>query len=228
MWIFPKQNEVIKAVLTGIETAKSNFTHWTTQELFLSETISQFLTIHVSQEIAKIKNTPEIFIDATVADILRCSLPQRNEFNQFMEKNDIKNDSFSLTLDQRFEHKNDDDSISRVIISINHVLGNTKSDYVNIMNTMCKMIDKKNENDSTLDYGIFALYLDIPDNARKKTETRLKDILDAFDSIVFSRENLKSYYKGISINKIENVGEWCMGCYVVEPVFNKAFKEVSM
>ena len=46
MCIFPKQNKVIK-------TAQSNFTHWTVQELFQSETIS------------KIKNNHKIFIDAT-------------------------------------------------------------------------------------------------------------------------------------------------------------------
>jgi len=227
MSVFPKQNDVINAVLKGIETAKSNFTHWTAQELFLCETISKFLTIHVSQEIAKIKNTPEIFIDTTVADILRCSLPKRNEFKQFMEKKNMKNDSFSLTLDERFSHKSDDDSISRVVISVNHVLGYTKTDYTNSMDTMCKMIERKNQKDSTLDYGIFALYLDISNTARKKTESRLKDILDAFDSIILTKENLKSYYKGISINKIENVGEWCMGCYIVEPVFNQYFKEVK-
>ena len=227
MSVFPKQNEVINAVLTGIKTAKGNFTNWTTQELFLSETISKFLTVHISQEIAKIKNTPEIFMDATVADILRCSLPQKNEFKQFMEKKNMKNDSFSLTLDERFEHKSEDDSISRVVISVNHVVGNTKPEYINSIDTMCKIIDRKNQKDSTLDYGIIALYLDISNTARKKSESRLKDILDAFDSVILSRKNLKSYYKGISINKIENVGEWCMGCYIVEPVFDQYFKEVK-
>ena len=223
MSVFPKQNEVVNAVLDGIKTAKSNFTQWTAQELFLSESISKFLTIHISQEIAKIENTPEIFIDATVADILRCSLPKRDGFKQFMEKKNIKNDVFSLTLDERFEHKSINDSTSRVVISVNHVVGNSKPEYLNDMNTMCKMIDRKKENDSSLDYGIFAFYLDISNTARKKSETRLKDITDALDSIVLSKDNLKSYYKGMAINKIENVGEWCMGCYVVEPVFDQSF-----
>ncbi len=227
MCVFPKQNDVVCAILKGIKTARCNFANWTAQELFLTESITKFFTIHISQEIAKIKNSPKIFMDVTVADILKCSLSKRNNFKKFMEKENMKNDSFSLTLDERFDNRNNDDSISRVIISVNHICGNTKSEFENSINMMCKMIDRKNQKDSSLDYGVFALYLDVSNTARKKSESRLKEILNLFDKIVLEKQNLKSYYKGISINKIENVGEWCMGCYVVEPIFNESLKEVN-
>ena len=86
MNIFPKKEAIINAVLLGIENAKRNYSFWTCDELYLSYAPPKFLSIHVAQEIAKLDNAPEIFIDATVSDILRCSLPNRSAFREFMRK----------------------------------------------------------------------------------------------------------------------------------------------
>jgi hypothetical protein len=81
---------------------------------------------------------------------------------------------------------------------------------------MCKMLERENKNDSTLDYGIFGFYLDISSSARKDARQRLDNIIEAFDKIVASYKNLKSSFKGGEIKKIDKVGEWCIGCYVIE------------
>lgn len=215
--IFPKKDEVIEAVLKGLKTAKSNYSFWTKDELYLSYAPAKFLSIHVSQEIAKLENAPEIFIDATIADILRCSLPKRDAFRRFMKEHYITQDVFCITLDERFEHKSDNDSISRVIMSIKNGVRNVKEEYKNDVETMCKMLNRENKEDSTLDYAVFAFYLDISNTARKRSEKRVNEIVEAFDNIVADYKNLKSYFKGGEINKIENIGEWCVGCYVIEP-----------
>ncbi len=215
--IFPKKDEVIEAVLKGLKTAKSNYSFWTKDELYLSYAPAKFLSIHVSQEIAKLENAPEIFIDATIADILRCSLPKRDAFRTFMKEHYITQDVFCITLDERFEHKSDNDSISRVIMSIKNGVRNVKEEYKNDVETMCKMLNRDNKEDSTLDYAVFAFYLDISNTARKRSEKRVNEIVEAFDNIVADYKNLKSYFKGGEINKIENIGEWCVGCYVIEP-----------
>ncbi len=216
---FPTQDMVVDAVITGINTAKSNFTHWTGDELYLSYAPPRFLTIHISQEIAKLQFPPEIFIDATVADILRCSLPKRDGFKSFMQERKIVQDIFHLTLDERFEHKSDNDSISRVIMTIKNGVRNVQSEYTNEIERICKMLDREKKEDSKLDYGIFAFYLDISSGARKKSKKRFDEIIDSFDEVVKNYKNLKSNSKGGKINVIENIGEWCVGCYIIEPTF---------
>lgn len=214
---FPTQNEIVDSVIQGIRTAKANFTFWTADELYLSYAPPKFLTIHVSQEIAKLENAPEIFIDATIADILRCSLPKRDAFRDFMKKHYITQDVICLTLDERFEHKSDNDSVSRVIMSIKNGVRNVQEEYKHDIEVMCKMLNRESKEESTLDYGLFAFYLDISSTARKKSEKRLEEIIESFDKIVASHKNLKSSFKGGDINKIENIGEWCVGCYIIEP-----------
>ena len=214
---FPSQEEIVNAVVTGIKTAKTNYTFWTADDLFLSYAPPKFLTIHVSQEIAKLQNSPEIFIDATIADILRCSLPKRDDFRDFMRKHYITQDVICLTLDERFEHKSDNDSISRVIMSLKNGVRNVQEEYKNDIDVMCKMLDRDSKEESTLDYGIFAFYLDISNTARKKSEKRVEEIIESFDKIVLGFSNLKSTFKGGDINKIDNIGEWCVGCYIIEP-----------
>jgi len=214
---FPTQEQIVDSVLKGITTAKTNYSFWTADDLYLSYAPPKFLTIHVSQEIAKLENAPEIFIDATIADILRCSLPKRDAFRWFMSENNIAQDVICLTLDERFEHKSDNDSISRVIMSIRNGVRNAQEEYKYDVELMCKMLQRQDSNESTLDYGLFAFYLDISSTARKKSEKRIEEIIEAFDEIVSSYKNLKSSFKGGDINKIENIGEWCVGCYIIEP-----------
>ncbi len=131
MYSFPKQEKIVDSVLNGIKTAKYNFTYWTADELYLSYAPPKFLTIHVSQEIAKLQNAPEIFIDPTIADILRCSLPKRDAFREFMKQKYLSQDFMSLALDERFEHKTDNDSISRVVMSIKNGVRNVQEEYKN-------------------------------------------------------------------------------------------------
>ncbi|PPK60803.1 hypothetical protein B0F89_11653 [Malaciobacter marinus] len=216
---FPSQDEIVKCVIDGIITAKNNFTFWTADELYLSYAPPRFLTIHVSQEIAKLKNTPEIFIDATIADILRCSLPSRDTFREFMKQRYLTQDVLCLTLDERFEHKSDNDSISRVIMSLKNGVRNVKEEYKYEIEKICKMLYRTSLEDSTLDYGIFAFYLDISSSARKKSEQRIKEIIESFDKIVNSFENLQSRLEGGKINIIPNIGEWAVCCYIIEPKF---------
>ncbi|QKJ21792.1 hypothetical protein [Poseidonibacter lekithochrous] len=216
---FPPQNEIIDSILKGMITAKTNYTFWTADELYLSYAPPKFLTIHVSQEIAKLENSPEIFIDATIADILRCSLPKRDSFRWFMSENNITQDVICLTLDERFEHKSDNDSISKVIMSIRNGVRNAQDEYKHDIDLICKMLSRDKKEESTLDYGVFAFYLDISNTARKKSTRRIEEIVESFDKIVASHKNLKSSFKGGDINIIENIGEWCVGCYVIEPTF---------
>lgn len=216
MSVFPIKDDVINAVIAGIENAKRNYTFWTSDELYLSYAPPKFLTIHVAQEIGKLTNAPEIFIDATVSDILRCSLPNRTDYKDFMRKNYIMDRLLCLTLDERFIHKSDNDSVSKVIMSLKNGVRNVQEEYKNDVELMCKMLQRDNASDSTLDYGIFAFYLDISSSARKNAQERLDNIIESFDLIVASHKNLKSSFKGGSIKKIEKVGEWCIGCYVIE------------
>ncbi len=214
---FPSQDEVISAIITGIKTAKNNFTYWTADELFLSYAPPKFLTIHVSQEIAKLQNAPEIFIDASIADILRCSLPKRDAFRDFMKQKYLTQDVMCLTLDERFDHKTDNDSVSRVIMSLKNGVRNVQEEYKYEVEKMCKMLERDKKEESKLDYGVFAFYLDISNSARKKSQQRLDEIIQSFDKIVLNHKNLKSNFRGGNINIIENIGEWCVGCYIIEP-----------
>ncbi len=218
---FPAQKEIVNSVIKGIITAKNNFTFWTADELYLSYAPAKFLTIHISQEISKLENAPELFIDATVSDILRCSLPSRSIFRDFMKQKYLIQDTLCLTLDERFPHKSDNDSVSRVIMSIKNGVRNVKEEYKFEIEKMCKMIQREKESDSTLDYALFAFYLDISNSARKKSEQRIKEVIDSFDKIVNSFENLKSKFKGGDINIIPNIGEWAVGCYIIEPTFKE-------
>ncbi len=218
---FPSKEEVINATIKGIRSAKANYSHWTADELYLSYAPPKFLTIHVSQEIAKLENSPEIFIDATIADILRCSLPDRSAFRDFMKEKYLTQEVMCLTLDERFEHKTDNDSISRVVMSIKNGVRNVQEEYKHEVEKMCKMLDRENLSDSTLDYGVFAFYLDISNSARKKSQKRLDEIIESFDNIVSKFDNLKSNFEGGEINLIDNIGEWCVGCYIIEPDLNK-------
>ena len=218
---FPTQEEVLKAILEGIEVAKENFLFWTNERLYLSHAPQKMLSIHVAQEIAKIKNAPEIFIDATVADILRCSLKDREAYYTYMRKNSLKQGTFSITLDERFKHQNDNDSISRVIISIKNGIRNPKSEYTYEIERICKMLDTSKEEDSSLDYGVLAFYSDLSASARKKLNIRIPTIINSFDEIVEKFPNLKSKFIGGEIRKVENIGEYSIGAYVIERALEK-------
>lgn len=217
MNIFPEKNDVIDAVLIGIENAKNNYSFWTCDELYLSYAPPKFLSIHVAQQIAKLNNAPEIFLDATVSDILRCSLPGRSDFREFMKQNYIMDRTICITLDERFQHTSDNDSVSRVIMSLKNGVRNVQQEYIDDIELMCKMLQRENKNDTTLDYAVFGFYLDISSSARKKAQVRLDAIIEAFDNIVSKFNNLKSTFKGGTVKKIEKVGEWCIGCYIIEP-----------
>ena len=216
MGTFPIKDDVINAVIAGIENAKRNYTFWTSDDLYLSYAPAKFLSIHVAQEVAKLSNSPELFIDATISDILRCSLPNRTDFKEFMKKNYIIDRLLCLTLDERFQHKSDNDSVSKVIMCLKNGVRNVQEEYKNDIEVMCKMLQRDKKEDSTLDYAIFAFYLDISSSARKNAKERLENIIESFDSIVASHKNLKSSFKGGDIKKIDKVGEWCIGCYVIE------------
>ncbi|MDY0264513.1 MAG: hypothetical protein RBR12_04945, partial [Sulfurospirillum cavolei] len=99
---FPSQERVVQAVLEGITQAEKNFLFWTNNRLSLSSGPQKILCIHVAQALGLIENAPEVFIDASVSDILRCSLPNRKAFKTFMEKNALSQGAFSITLDERF------------------------------------------------------------------------------------------------------------------------------
>ena len=172
MGIFPLKDDVINAVIAGIEDAKRNYTFWTSDELYLSYAPPKFLTIHVAQELGKLANAPEIFIDATVSDILRCSLPNRTDYKDFMKNNYIMDRLLCLTLDKRFPHKSDNDSVSKVIMCLKNGVRNVQEEYKNDIELMCKMLQRENKDDSTLDYAIFAFYLDISSSARKNAQER--------------------------------------------------------
>lgn len=216
MHIFPTQNEVIESILKGLETAKNNFKFWTADELYLSYAPLRFLDIHIAQEIAKLENAPEIFLDANVSDILRCSLPNRKSYSIFMEERGLSQDTLSITLDDRFTHKSDNDSVSRVIISVKNGVRNVQDEYKYEIEKMCRMIDREKKEDSTLDYGVFAFYLDVSSGARKKADKRIEEIKNSFDEILKEYPNLTSRLQGGNINKIDNIGEWSIGCYIIE------------
>ncbi|NQY53198.1 MAG: hypothetical protein HRT42_06445 [Campylobacteraceae bacterium] len=213
MSAFPKQEKIVSSILYGIELAKNNYTQWTLQELFLSDISDNFLTIHICQEIAKLKNQTEIFIDLSISDILKSSLNKKDLYNEFMKKNKIKNSTFSITLDDKTKNKN---SVSRVIISVNAILNNSMSSHLNELNTMCKMIQKSKINDSSLKYGIFAFYFDVSLKARIKCKNKIENILQNFDDLISSKNNLKSFSKVKDIVEIKNVGEYCFGIYLVQ------------
>ncbi len=215
---FPAQEVVIKALLNGMMKAVNNFLVWTNNRLFLSHGPHKIISIHVAQEIATIDNAPEIFIDATIADILRCSLNDREAYKEYMHEKQLSQGSFDITLDDRFEHKNNNDSISRVIVTVKNGVRNAKQEHLNEIEKICKMLDRKNSDDSTLDYGVFAFYSDLSNNARKKLHKRLPEIEKKFDEVVKNFSSLKSKFIHNEIQSIADSGEWVVGCYVIEPV----------
>lgn len=215
---FPDQTSIVNAVLKGIEEAKKNFLFWTNGRFYLSHGPEKIISIHIAQAIAKIKNSPEIYIDATVSDILRCSLSDRNAFVKYMKRKGLHEGSFSITLDKRLKHKNDNDSVSKAIISIKKVIRNPKHEYTLEIERICKMLDSTPEDNSSLDYGIFAFYSDLPATARKKLNERITLIIESFDENVKKFPNLKSEFKSEGVMTEENIGEWLIGMYIVERV----------
>ncbi len=213
---FTTQKSIIDATFKGINRAKENFIHWTNDRLYLSHAPAKMLSIHVAQDIAKIRNAPEVFIDATVSDILRCSLKNRDSFLDYMHKNSISEGVFSITLDERFKHKNDNDSTSRVIISIKNGIRNIKNEYLNEIERICKMLNSSDQESSTLDYGLLAFYSDLPKSARKKLEIRIPQIVQSFDDVVAKFPNLKSNFQDSGIEKINDIGEWVIGIYLIQ------------
>lgn len=135
-----------------------------------------------------------------------------------MTTQNILQDSISITLDERFEHENEDDSISRVIITLKNGVKSPKKEYLNDIELLCKLLSKKYKLDSTLEYGVFAFYIDISNTSNIKIKKRLEQISNAFDSIVESHVNLKSCFTSTTINEIDNIGEWCVGCYTIESI----------
>ena len=214
---FPSQSSVVEAILAGMREAQKNFLFWTNNRLSLSAGPQKILSIHVAQAISAIENAPEVFIDATVSDILRCSLPNRKAFKTYMEKNAISQDVFSITLDERLLHHNHNDSISRVIITLKNGVCNAKAEYSYEIERLCKMLFKKTEESSSLDYGVFAFYSDLSTTARKKLIKRLPDIIESFDEVVSHFPSLKASFVQTPITEVIDVGEWMAGCYIVEP-----------
>lgn len=217
---FPSQENIVNAIQNGIITAKNNFLFWTNDRLSLSYGPHKIVTIHVAQEIAKIENAPEIFINATVTDILRCSLPKRDEFLEFMSKRNLSEGTFSITLDERFKHDSDNDSVSRVIISVKNNVINSKAEYLDEIDRICRMINRDEEYKTlSLDYGVFAFYSDISGEARKKLDKRIPELIKNFDKVVAKYDNLKATFRGGDINKTQNDEEWSIGCYIIEPFY---------
>jgi len=208
---FPQKEDLLDAIMKGLLTAKENFSLWCGEKLYLSYAPANFLTIHVAQEIAKVEEFPEIFIDASISETLKYGLPSTEEYKSFMQKFAISDRIFSLTLDERFDHETKQDSIARAIISVKNGVRNLKDEYINDIESMSKVISH-----SKMDYAIFAFYLDISDSARIKAETRITEIINEFNTVTGEYENLNSYFIGGDVNIIENIGEWSIGCYVIE------------
>lgn len=217
MYIFPNQNDIVKAIIHGIKESRDNYTFWTSNKTDLLDTDDDFLIVHICQNIAKLKNTPEIFIHANISDILKCSLSSREEYKYFMKEHLLSQDTISITLDERFKHQVDNDSISKVLISVKNGVVNSKKEHTNKIEQLCKMLQREKKEDSTLAYGVFAFYLEISSNARISASTRIDNIVSTFDDIVKEYPSLKSTFKGGDINISENTGQWCVGCYIIEP-----------
>lgn len=217
MFDMPSKEAVVKAVLEGIGAAKENYLFWTNNRLFLSYGPRKIITLHIAQAIGKMENAPEVFIDATVADILRCSLPDRTGYVGYMQENNLSQGVFSITLDARFPHQGDNDSISKVIISVKNGVRNVKYEYLKEIERICKMLRPSGSARSTLEYGIFAFYADLSTDARKKLPARIDKIIESFDEVVGRFEVLQGTFVSSGVQTVEGMGEWCAGCYVIEP-----------
>lgn len=214
---FPKQEIIIDAIKEGIFNARKNYNFWTSEKIQLLDADDDFLTIHIAQEIAKLENPPEIFMHANISDILKCSLKTREEYRYFMKEHLLAQDTISLTLDKRFTHETNNDSVSVGVISVRNGVLNKKDEYAKNIDQLCKILQREQKADSTLDFAIFAFYLEISQNARIDANKRLSNILSSFDNVLTNYNNLKSNFKGGDINIIENTGQWCVGCYIIEP-----------
>lgn len=211
---FPNQDIIARAILNGISNAAKNFFTWTNGRLFLSHGPHKIISIHVAQEIAKIKDAPEIFIDATISDILKCSLSNREAYTSYMKSQELPQGTFNITLDERFKHESDEDSISKVVITVKNSVRNPRFEYLNDIERICKMLDKSKG--SQLDYGIFSFYSDLSVSARKKLIKRIPEIVNSFNTIVKKYPLLKSKFIDSGIISVEDSGEWIAGCFIIE------------
>lgn len=218
MTSFPAQDEIIAATLRAISKAEESFRFWTNDRLNLSFGPQKIITIYVAQEIAMLENAPEIFIDATVSDILRCSLDDRDGYVEHMRTHKLTQGTFSVTLDERFSHASHNDSISKVIIAVKNNVINAKPEHSYEIERICKMLDRDACAKTTLEYGVFAFYSNLSHNARKGLDKRIPELLDSFDLVVKKYTNLKSSFKGGTIKRNEERGQWCSGMYIVEPL----------
>lgn len=218
---FCSKKEIVEAVLKGIHCARTQYAFWTANKIQLLDACEDYLCIYTAQEIAKIQNPPEIFMHATVSDILKCSLHQRDQYKQFMQKYSLAQDTISITLDERFTHENDQDSISRVVIRVKNGVVNNKKEHTQDIEQLCKILQRENKEDSTLDFALFAFYLEISSSARIDAQQRIKNIVSSFDEVVQNYTNLKSNFEGGDIHTIENTGQWSIGCYSIEPNTDK-------
>lgn len=214
---FPSQSRIIDTILQGILHARESFYFWTNHRLSLSYAHEKIVTMYVAQEIGKMRHAPEVFMDSDIRDILRCSLKDRDSYPDFMRKRGIKDGIFTIVLDERFEHKNDNDSISKVLISVRNAVINSKKEHLEKVDTICKMLYLDDEfSSSSLDYCIFAFYSEISSSARKKLDTRFKEITKKFDDIVKKYPNLTSSFYSLPVTKEENKEEWSAGTYVIK------------
>jgi hypothetical protein len=214
---FPNCESIVQGVLQGIESAKKNYFFWTNNRLFLSYGPQKIITIHVAQALGALPEAPEVFIDATVADILRCSLPKRNGYSEYMHSVGLTQGTVNITLDERFEHASDNDSVSKAIISVKNGVRNPKEDYINEIDRLCKMLVPNSPSDSTLECAMFAFYSDLSEGARVKLAKRIPNIIANFDKVVAKYPKLQSGFETLGIEKIPEVGEWCAGCYFIIP-----------
>lgn len=209
---FPSQNEVIDATLQGIIKAAQSFLTWTNGRLFLSHGPQKIISIHIAQEIATLKDAPEIFIDSSISDILKCSFSDRSMYKSYMAEKKITQGTFSITLDEKFEHVSNEDSVSKVIMCVKNGVRNSKQEYSDRIDVICKMLDS----DSFLEYGVFSFYSDLSENARKKFNKRIPELIKSFDAIVQNYPSLKTRFVCSEIQKIKGSGEWLAGCYIIE------------
>ncbi len=218
---FSSQNDIVNAIVKGVNCSVDNYAFWTSKKLYLSDATDNFLTIHIAQEIAKLQNPPEIFLDAKITDILKCSLSRKEQYKFFMEKHMLSQDTISITLDERFENNSDTDLVSRVVIDVKNNVVNNKKEYSQRIEQFCKLLQRDKKEDSTLDFAVFAFFLQISCEARIDVKKRIENIISSFDTVVNNYKNLKSNFKGGEINTIENIGEWSVGCYIIEPNISK-------
>lgn len=217
MTSFPAQDEIIAATLRAISKAEESFRFWTNDRINLSFGPQKIITIHVAQEIAMLENAPEIFIDATVSDILRCSLDDREGYVEHMRTHKLIQGTFSVTLDERFSHASHNDSISKVIIAVKNNVINAKPEHSYEIERICKMLDRDACANSALEYGVFAFYAELSDIARKKLNKRMPELLKNFAAIVANFPSLHAKIISSDICSRSDGSQWLAACYIIEP-----------